>query len=67
MVSYGKGGVALLCKHKMYKNAFVLTFRGLGGFAIYTLKGEFKIALAYLESFFVRFFYLLKFYFSGVI
>jgi len=67
MVSYGKGGVALLCKHKMYKDASVLTFRGLGGFGIYSLKGEFRIALAYLESFFVRFYYLLKFYFSGVI
>lgn len=66
MINYGKGGVALLCKHRMYKDAFVLTFRGLGGFIFYLFKGEFNIALAYLESFFVRFYNLIKFYISGV-
>ncbi|MBC7915287.1 MAG: glycosyltransferase [Pyrinomonadaceae bacterium] len=58
---YACGGIALLCKHRMYKAAIILTFRAIGGVAKYLLKREFKIAIAYLEAFFLRFFYLVKF------
>jgi len=61
MINYGIGCVALLTKHKMYKSAFFLTFRAIGGFLSYFLKRKFYISLTYLEAFVVRFFYLIKF------
>ena len=61
LAGYACGGIALLCKHRMYKAAIILTFRAIGGMTKYLLKGEFKIAIAYFEAFFLRFFYLLKF------
>lgn len=61
VLNYGKGVVALLCKHKMYGSATIVTFRAIGGVFKYLLKLKFKIALAYFESFWLRFFYLIKF------
>ncbi|MBC6110545.1 glycosyltransferase family 2 protein [Pedobacter fastidiosus] len=61
MFNYGKGGIALLCKHKMYFGASFLTIRAVGGVASYVLKGKFLIALTYFEAFFIRLFFLIKF------
>lgn len=58
---YGKGVIALLCKHKMYGHAFILVVRALGGVVKYLFKLQFLVAYAYFEAFFVRMFYLLKF------
>lgn len=62
VVGYGKGVIALLCKHKMFKQATIVTFRALGGVAKYLIKFKLLIAFAYFESFWVRLFYLIKFY-----
>lgn len=61
LAKYGTGCIALLCKHKMYYQALLLTFRAVGGVAYYVFKLNFKIAFAYFIAFFVRLFVFLKF------
>jgi glycosyltransferase involved in cell wall biosynthesis len=66
LISYGIGCIALLCKHKMYFQALVLTLRALGGVLYYFTKLKFTIALSYFEAFFVRLIYLIKFSLKGI-
>jgi hypothetical protein len=64
--SYGIGVMALLCKHRMYLDAFFVTIRALGGGVFALLKLEFSLGMAYFEAFFVRFYHLLKFLLVGL-
>lgn len=66
LINYGKGGIALLCKHRMYLAGLKLALRALGGFFYFTYKLKFLLAIAYLEAFFVRLFFLTKFVFKSV-
>lgn len=66
LINYGIGCMALLCKHKMYFQAWILTFRALGGVLYYLTKLKFAIALTYFEAFFVRLIYLIKFSIKGL-
>lgn len=61
LFKYGKGVVALLCKHRMYFEANILVFRALLGAVNYFVKLKFSLSIAYFEVFFVRIYYLLKF------
>ncbi|MGE6220121.1 hypothetical protein ACQKCH_09865 [Nubsella zeaxanthinifaciens] len=63
VLGYGKGVIALLCKHKMFKQAMIVTARAPGGALKYLMRFKLLIALTYFESFWVRLFYLIKFYF----
>jgi hypothetical protein len=64
--NYAIGCIALLCKHGMYFQAWILTFRALGGVLYYSMKLKFSLALAYFEAFFVRITYLIKFMINGI-
>ncbi len=59
--TYGCGVIALLSKHRMYKQAFIVLIRAILGSAFYLRKGKPKISFAYFEAFFVRGYYLLHF------
>lgn len=59
--AYGKGVMALLNKHKMYKESVVTVFRAIAGGLFSLLKFQFTLALAYFEAFFVRLFYFFLF------
>ena len=64
--SYGIGVIALLCKHKMYSDAFFVTFRAFGGVIFSIVKFDFYLGMAYFEAFFVRFYHLIIFSFFGL-
>ena len=51
---YGEGVVYMLCKHKMYGQAFKICFKGLGGCAVSLLKLDFKMSFVYLYAFWQR-------------
>lgn len=64
---YGVGVVAFLCKHAMFKDAFIICLRALLGSIKNLLVFNFRLSLAYLSSFYFRskmfFVFLLKYRF----
>lgn len=64
--NYGKGVIFLLCKHKMYRQATGLVFRGLGGSFISLVKLKFRLSFAYFGATLVRLKYLIIFFFKGI-
>lgn len=64
--NYGKGVIVLLIKHKMFFEAFKVSIRALGGFFYYLYKLMPKVAIIYLEVFFVRLYTLFIFSFKNI-
>ncbi len=62
MTKYSRGVISVLCLHKMYLYAFYISLRAFGGFVIH-LKKNIKISLLFLKIFFVRLYFLFKYYF----
>ena len=52
--NYGRGVIVLLINHKMFIEALKVSFKALGAFFYYILKSMPKLAIIYLEVFFVR-------------
>lgn len=53
-INYGDGAIFMLCKHKMYFEAFKICFRAIGGALVAFYKLNFKLFLAYFIAFFSR-------------
>ncbi len=52
--NYGNGVIFMLCKHKMYLEAFNICFRAIGGALVAFYKLKFNLFLAYIIAFFSR-------------
>lgn len=52
--NYGNGAIFMLCKHKMYLEAFKICFRAIGGALVAFYKLNFNLFLAYFIAFFSR-------------
>tara|TARA_R110002050_G_scaffold237905_1_gene374011 strand:+ start:22572 stop:23465 length:894 start_codon:yes stop_codon:yes gene_type:complete len=52
--TYGNGAIFMLCKHKMYFEAFKICFRAIGGVIVALCKLNFKLFIAYGFAFFSR-------------
>ncbi len=64
--NYGKGVMALLNKHKMYKESLIMVFRAIGGVVFSFSKFQFTLGIAYFEAFFVRLVYLFIYFIKPI-
>lgn len=64
--NYGKGVIVLLIHHKMFAEAFKVSFKALAAFFYYSIKAKPKLAFIYLEVFFVRLYTFIFFLFNNI-
>ena len=58
--NYGRGVVYMLCKHKMYSQAFKISFKALAGSLVMLFRLNLKMSFVYLTAFYVRLCFLLN-------
>jgi hypothetical protein len=52
--NYGQGVVFMFCKHHLYRAAFNICIRAIGGVVKSLLQGNIRLSVAYMVAFFIR-------------